>query len=69
MKISNAMMATIFNTYTGKFGVVHKGKLVADNGNLKVVAIKTIKCKLLSQDNFAVTCYFLFMIQLAVWMP
>ena len=30
----------------GKFGVVHKGKLVADDGNLKLVAIKTIKCKL-----------------------
>ena len=32
--------------YVGKFGVVHKGKLIADDGNLKVVAIKTIKCKL-----------------------
>ena len=30
----------------GKFGVVHKGNLVTDEGNLKVVAIKTIKCKL-----------------------
>ena len=33
----------------GKFGVVHKGKLVSDNGNFSVVAIKTIKCKLVSQ--------------------
>ena len=33
----------------GKFGVVHKGKLVADDGGIKIVAIKTIKCKLLSQ--------------------
>ena len=31
--------------YVGKFGVVHKGKLIADDGNHKVVAIKTIKCK------------------------
>ena len=30
----------------GKFGVVHKGNLVADDGSLKLVAIKTIKCKL-----------------------
>ena len=27
--------------------MVHKGKLVEDNGDLKIVAIKTIKCKLL----------------------
>ena len=33
---------------TGKFGVVHKGNLLADDGNHKVVAIKTIKCKLVS---------------------
>lgn len=30
----------------GKFGVVHKGNLLTDDGNHKVVAIKTIKCKL-----------------------
>ena len=39
---------------TGKFGVVHKGNLLTDEGYHKVVAIKTIKCKILSQctDSF-----------------
>ena len=32
--------------FIGKFGVVHKGKLVTDNGDVIMVAIKTIKCKL-----------------------
>ena len=64
------MMAAVFNTNTGKFGVVHKGKLVADDGNLKVVAIKTIKCKFLSHKTILLyPATFLFMMQLAVWMP
>ena len=42
----------------GKFGVVHKGKLVSDNGNFNVVAIKTIKCKLISQCNLVITSCF-----------
>ena len=33
----------------GKFGVVHRGELVADDGSIKIVAIKTIKCELLPQ--------------------
>ena len=32
--------------FIGTFGVVHKGKLVTDNGDVIMVAIKTIKCKL-----------------------
>ena len=30
--------------YTGAFGVVHKGELRSSDGNMKAVAIKSIKC-------------------------
>ena len=47
-KLNTVKMAYYTYMYIGKFGVVHRGKLVAGDGNPKVVAIKTIKCKLLS---------------------
>ena len=34
----------IFNIL-GAFGVVHKGEMIASDGTVKAVAIKTIKCK------------------------
>ena len=30
---------------SGAFGVVHKGEMIASDGTVKAVAIKTIKCK------------------------
>ena len=41
----NIILSYLLTLYVGKFGVVHKGRLVADDGNFKLVAIKTIKCK------------------------
>ena len=37
----------IFNIL-GAFGVVHKGEMIASDGTVRAVAIKTIKCKFLS---------------------
>ena len=34
----------VFNIL-GAFGVVHKGEMIASDGTLKAVAIKTIKCQ------------------------
>lgn len=34
----------------GAFGMVHKGEMRSSDGDIKAVAIKTIKCKLLGLD-------------------
>jgi len=31
--------------FLGAFGVVHKGEMMTSDGNVKTVAIKTIKCE------------------------
>jgi len=37
----------------GAFGVVHKGEMMTSDGNVKTVAIKTIKC----EYNYKYVCH------------
>jgi len=37
-------------SHTGAFGIVHKGEMISSDGIIKAVAIKTIKCKYVTND-------------------